>query len=130
MTLVFQTIYIKINRAFITKSVIKSKTVLVREKKKSSCLFQKLISSVGRGCSSVGRASDQLAAHAGLIPQCGKGYFSQSPFRAVSHDVHTPQQAIACIYFYAYVKDPIVYVRIWWIMETLKHKACTIGWVA
>ena len=24
----------------------------------------------------------------------------------------------------------IVHVRVWWIMETLKHPACTIGWIA
>ena len=32
----------------------------------------------GWGCSSVGRASDQHAAEASLIPRCGKGFFSQS----------------------------------------------------
>ena len=30
---------------------------------------------LGWGCSSVGRASDQHAADAGSIPQCGKGFF-------------------------------------------------------
>ena len=28
------------------------------------------------------------------------------------------------------LKHPIVHVRVWWIMETLKHPACTLGWVA
>ena len=32
----------------------------------------------GRGCSSVARASDRHAPDAGLIPRCGKGFFSQS----------------------------------------------------
>ena len=29
-----------------------------------------------------------------------------------------------------HVKDPTVYVRVRWTMETLKHPACTLGWVA
>ena len=29
----------------------------------------------------------------------------------------------------AHVKDPVVHVRVRWIMETLKHPACTVGWV-
>ena len=33
---------------------------------------------MGWGCSSVGRASDRHVSDAGLIPQCGKGFFSQS----------------------------------------------------
>ena len=32
----------------------------------------------GRGCSSVGKASDRHATDAGSIPRCGKGFFSQS----------------------------------------------------
>ena len=32
----------------------------------------------GRGCSSVGRASNRHAAEVGSIPRCGKGFFSQS----------------------------------------------------
>ena len=28
------------------------------------------------------------------------------------------------------MKDPLVYARVWWIMETQKHFACVIGWVA
>ena len=33
---------------------------------------------VGFGCTSVGRASDRHAAEVGLVPRCGKGFFSQS----------------------------------------------------
>ena len=29
-----------------------------------------------------------------------------------------------------HVKDPVVHVRVWWIIETLKHPACTVSWVA
>ena len=41
-----------------------------------------------------------------------------------------PLCAMACIYTCAHIKDPIVHVRVWWIVETLKHLAGTIGWVA
>ena len=45
--------------------------------------------------------------------------------------VRTPPCAIACIYSTrAHVKDPVVHVRVRWIMETLKHPACTVDWVA
>ena len=44
--------------------------------------------------------------------------------------VRTPLCAIACINICAHVKDPVVHVRIWWIMEMLKHPACLLGWVA
>ena len=30
----------------------------------------------------------------------------------------------------AHVKDPVARVRVRWNMETLKHPACTVGWVA
>ena len=43
------------------------------------------------------------------------------------YGVRTPP---VCIYICAHVKDPVVHVRIRWIMETLKHPACTVGWVA
>ena len=77
------------------------------------------------------RASDRHAAGAGSIPRCGKGFFSQSQL-----SVQTLLRcsytlcAIACIYICAHVKDPVVHVRVRWIMETLKHPACTLGWVA
>ena len=35
-----------------------------------------------------------------------------------------------CIYICAHAKDPVVPVRVRRIMETLKHPACTVGWVA
>ena len=82
-------------------------------------------------CSSVGRASDRHAADAGSIPQCGKGFFlPESTFSALSYGVRTPPCVIACIYICAHVKDPVVHVRVRWIMETLKHPACTVGWAA
>ena len=43
-----------------------------------------------------------------------------------SFGVRTPPCAIACIYICVHVKDPVVHVRVRWIMETLKHPACTV----
>ena len=76
------------------------------------------------------RASDRHAADAGSIPRCGKEFFSQGQ-RSVQTltCVRTPPCAIACINICAHVKDPVVHVRVRWIMETLKHPACTIGWI-
>ena len=48
----------------------------------------------------------------------------------LSYGVRTSPCAIACIYICAQVTDPVVRVRVRWIMETLKHQACTVGWVA
>ena len=68
---------------------------------------------------------------AGSIPRCGRGFFSQSTFSAdsLTVSVRTSPCAVACIYIYAHVTDLVVHVRVWWIMETLKHPACTGGWV-
>ena len=41
-----------------------------------------------------------------------------------------PPCAVVYIYICAHVKDPVVLVRVRWTMETLKHPACTLGWVA
>ena len=77
------------------------------------------------------RASDRHAADAGSIPRCGKGFFSQGQLSVQTFTVSVhPPCAIACINICAHVKDPEVHVRVWWIMETLKHPACTVGWVA
>ena len=48
----------------------------------------------------------------------------------LSYTVHTLPCALACICTCTHIKDPIVHVRVQWIMETLKHQACTVGWVA
>lgn len=31
---------------------------------------------------------------------------------------------------YMHVKDPVVHVRVQWIMKTLQQPACTVGWIA
>ena len=41
-----------------------------------------------------------------------------------------PPCAIACINICALIKDLVAVVRVRWIMDTLKHPACTVGWVA
>ena len=48
----------------------------------------------------------------------------------LSYDVRTTSCAIVYINTCAHDKDPVVHVRVRWIMETLKHPACTVGWVA
>ena len=41
-----------------------------------------------------------------------------------------PPVSITCINVCARVKDPVVYARVRWIMETLKHPPHIVGWVA
>ena len=48
----------------------------------------------------------------------------------LSYGVRTPPCAIACINICTHVQDPVVHVRVRWIMETLKHPARTQGWAA
>ena len=77
------------------------------------------------GCSLVGTASGWHAADAGLIPRGGKGFFlPESAFSADSLTVFVNPH----VQSHAFIS--VVNVRIWCIMETLKHPACTIGWVA
>ena len=42
----------------------------------------------------------------------------------------TPPCVSAYVNICAHVKDPVVHVRVQWIIEILKHLACTVGWVA
>ena len=64
------------------------------------------------------------------FPSVARDFLPESTFSADSYSVCTPPCAIACIYLCVHVKDSIVHVRIQWIMETCKHPACTVGWVA
>ena len=67
-------------------------------------------------------ASDRHAADGGSIPRCGKGFFSQSQLSVqtlLRVSVHPPC-AIGCINICAHVKDPVVHVRVRWIMENTK----------
>ena len=76
------------------------------------------------------RASDRHAADAGSIPRCGKEFFFQSQ-RSVKTllCVSVTPCSIACINICARVKDPVVHVRVRWIMETLKYPAWTVSWL-
>ena len=88
---------------------------------------------VGRGYSStVGRLSDRHVARFGFDSPVRQGIFlSESTFGADSLiRIRTPLRAIACINIGAHVRDHIVRVRIRWVLEALKHPACTVGWVA
>ena len=83
------------------------------------------------GCSSLGKARDWHAADAGLIPRLGKGFSPRVNFQCrLSYGVRTTRCAIACINICVRVKDPAVHVRVRWIMKTLKHPVCIVGWVA
>ena len=75
------------------------------------------------------RASDRHVADAGSIPQRGKGFFFQSQLSVRTLPclfVH-PRVQDACIKVWAHDKDPVVHVRVRWIMQTLKHPACTVS---
>ena len=86
----------------------------------------------GWGCRSVGGASGWHADDDGSDPRCGREVFSQSPFtvQTLLRCPYTPRVQSHAFHICAHVKDPVVHVRVWWIMETLKHSACTVGWVA
>ena len=75
--------------------------------------------------------SHQHAANASSIPRCGKGFFSRSQLFVQTLVIQCPYTpcAIACINICVHIKDHVLHVRVWWIMETLKHPACTVGWV-
>ena len=78
--------------------------------------------------SSVGTASDRPEV---LVPGAARDFFPRKKFQCThSYGVRTPPCAIARIYICVHVKDSVVHVRVRWIMETLKHPACTTGWVA
>ena len=56
----------------------------------------------------------------------GSGFTSQSQLsHRLTFSVPTPPCAIACINICTQVKDPVVHVRIWWILATHKYPACT-----
>ena len=52
----------------------------------------------------------------------------QVQFPSAARDF-SPWVNFQCIFICVHAKDPIVHVRVQWIMETLKHPACIIGWV-
>ena len=73
--------------------------------------------------------SDRHAADAGSIPPVRQAIFlPESTFSAnsLSVSVHPPC-AIACINIYAHDIDPVVNVRVGWIMATQTYPARTIS---
>ena len=65
------------------------------------------------------------------FPRAARDFSPGDNFQCrLSYGVRTTPCAIACIYICAQVKDPVVYVKVRWIMETLKHPAYTVGCVA
>ena len=66
--------------------------------------------------------------HVGF-PGGASDFSPESTFGALSCGFLAPPCAIACIYIWAHVKDPVSHVRVRWNMETLKHPACTVGMV-
>ena len=95
------------------------------------CLLQKLkpVATVRKGCgwecSAVGRAFDRHAADTGSIPRCGEGFFfrSQLSVQTLLRCPHTPVRNRLHLHLDAHVKDPVVHVRVRWIMETLNPPA-------
>ena len=65
------------------------------------------------------------------FPGAARDFSSRVNFLCrLSYGVRTSPCAIACIHICAHVKNSVVHVRVRWIFETLKHPACTVGWVA
>ena len=72
----------------------------------------------GWECSSI--ELDRHATDAGSISQCGKRFFSQSQLSVQDcYSNCTTPLAIACINICAHIKDPLVHVRVRWIMVML-----------
>ena len=78
------------------------------------------------------RASDRHAAESGSIPRCGKGFFSQSHLSMqtlLRVSVH-PRVQLHALTSVRTLKILQSMSDLSGIMETLKHPACTVGWVA
>ena len=63
------------------------------------------------------------------FPGAARDFFPGVNFQCRLSYVCPYTRVIACIYICAHVKDPVVHVRVRWIMQTLKHPTCTVGWV-
>ena len=63
------------------------------------------------------------------FPGAARDFSPRDNFQCrLSYGVRTFPCAVARINIYAHVKDPVVHVRVRWIIETLKYPACTVGW--
>ena len=64
------------------------------------------------------------------FPGAARDFSSRVNFQCrLSYGVCTTPCEIACINIWVHFKDFAVHGRVQWIMETLKHTACTTGWV-
>ena len=89
------------------------------------------VHSVHMGCSSLVEHRTVTPLTQVRFPGAARDFPFRVNFRCrLSYGVRTPPCAIACIYIYVDVKDPVVHDGVRWIMETLKHPAYTLGWVA
>ena len=85
----------------------------------------------GWGCSSVGRTSDRHTLRQVRFPGASMDFSPRVNLQCrLSYSVRAPPCAMAWINICAHVKDPVVHVRVRWIMATLTNPACTVGWVA
>ena len=87
--------------------------------------------SSGEGCSVLGSTVPARCWHRFNFPVQQGILFPESTFSAdsVMVPVHPPC-AITCVNICVHIKGPVARVRVRWIVGTLKHPACTIGWVA
>ena len=83
-------------------------------------------------CGSIGKAHQTSMLPIQVrFPGAARDFSPSEFFKCrLSYGVNTPLCAITCINICEHVKDPVVHVRVWWILETLKHPASSIGWVA
>ena len=64
------------------------------------------------------------------FPSAAKDFSPRVAFQyRLFYGVCTPPCATVCINICAHVKNCEINVKVRWIMETLKHLICTIGWV-
>ena len=62
-------------------------------------------------------------------PGAAKDFSPRVNFQCgLSDGVRTPPCSIAGINICVHVKNPLVHVSVRWIMESLKHPECTVGW--
>ena len=94
-------------------------------------LFLSYFHLCGWGCSSlVEHRTVTLLTHV-QFPGAARKFSPRVNFQCrLSNGVHTPPCAIACINICAHMTDPVVHVRVQWIVETLKQPAFTVGWEA
>ena len=87
--------------------------------------------SLGWGCSSLVEHRTTMLLTQVRFPSVARNFLTESTFSANCRTcVHTFLCAIAFTNICAHAKEPALLVRVRWIIETLKHPACTVGWVA